>query len=219
MSPSLSDLEKLKRWMEEFVLDRRMGEDEGDALGDGEPIDFSDEPAPADNQIRLWPAGGENEQPVYGLIRSEGYDRWQVFPFSPYAFPALPEELAVREDPPVRVVQGWNCRWVTTHEVSASWQVSELNGEMVLFFERWWLALRAESLDPGVFGAKTGPQLRHPLDPRLEYMDAERVRVDAVLGEAPVDYGESGVQMAAEDEVDEYGTTGRGRSGGEDGEG
>jgi hypothetical protein len=206
MSDSLPDLLKLKRWMEEYVLDRRMGEEsvEERAYG-GESPDFSGESAPAEYQIRLWPAAAAGAQPVYGLVRSEGYGRWCIFPFSPYAFPAIPEELRVLQDPPVRVVQGWNIRSVPTGVVAASWQVSELPKDQRLLFERWWVRVQSGDGSDGDGDGMTGPALLHPLDPRHGYLDHERKRVDAVLGETQVVYDEHGQQKAAEPaEEDEY---------------
>ena len=209
MPSPLSDILKLKRWMEEYVLDQRMGEEklcEFEKVGD---VDFSGEPEAEENQIRLWPAVREGDQPLYGLIRPDGYDRWRVFPFSPYAFPAMPDELLIREDPPVQVIQGWNTRSVPSGQVEKSWRVADLPVEKAFLLERWWVMVQSGTLPSERFGEDIGPELRHPLDPRFEYMDFERERVDQVLGEATVEYGTGGMQMAAEeDEGEEYGAPG-----------
>lgn len=192
--------------MEEYVLDRRMGVESFPGSGVEEEVDFSSEPPPEDYQIRLWAPLEEGTSPLYGLLLSSGYDAWQVLPFSPYAFPAVPEELRVREDPPARVVQGWNARGVDTRSASASWKVADLPEDCRFLFQRWCLMIQAEEEVKETFADDVGPELRHPLDPRLEYLEVERTRVDLTLGEASAPYGMQQRDLAAEtpDPEEEY---------------
>lgn len=200
--PEDSDLVALQKWMEDYLLDRRLDDDLSSGPLVQHPPDFSGEPPPADNQIRLWPAVREDDPPLYGLVKEFGYDRWNVLPFSPYAFPALPEELRVREEPPVRVVQGWNFRAVACSLVAKSWFVTGIAVEVALILERWWMGVQAGEVPQEGFGDAVGPELRHPLDPRHGYLDTERVRVDQILGETPAIYNGSELRQAAEPKED-----------------
>lgn len=198
MAKKQSELYKLKRWMEEVVLDHRMGRDGELEMGDSSAPDFSQEPAPSENQIRLWPAVQGGDQPLYGVVHSSEYGFWRVLPFSPYAFPALPEELRIREEPPVRVLQGWNSRLVPQQRCAASWRVAELSAEQIFVFERWWLMVQSGEVSGASFGSETGPEIRHPQDPRHDYLASERTRVDMILGEEQAHYGEDSLRKAAE---------------------
>jgi hypothetical protein len=200
--PAQSDLIALQKWMEEYVLDKRLGEEPSGGPLVQSDLDFSGEPPPADNQIRLWPSVREEDPPLYGLVKESGYDQWMELPFSPYAFPALPEELRVREEPPARVVQGWNFRAVTGARVAASWMVAMIPEAYALLLERWWMCVQAGEMPREGFGEAVGPVLRHPLDPRHGYLDAERIRVDQILGETPAVYADQELGKAAEPNED-----------------
>ncbi len=192
---------KLKIWMEDYALQKQMEIQIAGENGEGEAPDFSLEPAPAEGQIRLWPAVEMDFPPMYGLLMRAGYGCWRVFPFSELATPATPGEMAVREDPPVRVLQGWNARELPQAKVSQSWWVDDVPEKMLFQVNLWWLCLEAGSELSGNLCALCGPPLRHPLDPRHEYLDKEAQRADICLGEAPAIYKTEGdLKKAAEPE-------------------
>jgi hypothetical protein len=192
-----TEREKLAAWCEELAL-YRIPDGETEALCPQDSPDFSEQPVPEEGQIRLWPAGEQDAAPLYGLLVHAGYDRWQVLPFSPLGEPAVPAEVRVREEPPVQILEGWNRRELSGAQVRRSWCVDRIP-EKVWFWLRDWLILVEEGRDmPERFREQTGPALRHPLDPRHEWLDAEAARVDDCLGEPSATYGTSSESIAAE---------------------
>ncbi|MDF3129835.1 hypothetical protein P0Y35_11560 [Kiritimatiellaeota bacterium B1221] len=192
---------KLKLWMEDYALHKQLEIQAAETGGAGEAPDFSEEPAPAEGQIRLWPAVEMFFPPMYGLLMRAGYGRWRVFPFSELATPATPGELLVREDPPVRVLQGWNARSLPQAKVAQSWFVDVVPAEKLFQVNLWWLCLEGGSEPGGDLCRRCGPRLRHPQDPRHEYLDLEANRADVCLGEAPAVYQvDRDLKQAAEPE-------------------
>lgn len=197
------ELRKLQAWMEEYLLDQRWNEDSSQSIG-SVPLSMEEmASSPASGQILLWPAQ-ENAPPFYGMIWSAGYDAWWVFPFSPYATPATPEELRIREHPPVRVIQGWNVRKTSASELRGAWLVETLGDEAQLMVERWWLQLQSGGADRGGTMAEVGPSLVHPLDPRFTYLDQQRQYVDAFLGEVTPEAQDPQQRAAESSEEDDY---------------
>jgi len=193
---------KLQMWMEDYALYQLLQSEKLSKSEACTPPGFSQEPSPAERQIRLWPAKNMEWPPLYGVILSAGYTRWRVFPFSELAHPGVPQELKVCEEPPLRVLQGWNTREMSTRVAAQSWFVGVLPEEKWFEVNRWWLALSAGS---PLAGPNTGPELRHPRDPRHDYMEQEVCRIDACLGEERAEYGvKEKLKKAAEPES-EYG--------------
>lgn len=205
--------EKLRQWLELYVRDRRLAGagdavEDGGAGGDaggGERVDFGGEAGVQAGQIRLWPAVDGGSPPCYGVVlRAAGYGMWRVVPVSPLGLPGVPGELRVMEEPPVQVVQGWNCRVVPAGAVAASWVAGALPDAEVFRLEGFLLGLEAGEVPEGC-RERAGPPLVHPLDPRHEYLDEERERVDRVLGAASAFLGGEGSDSwseAAEPEGD-----------------
>jgi len=200
--------EKLQKWMEDYAVHDLLQETGARASCPTfpEPIDFSKESLLAEGQIRLWPACDVEYPPLYGLVMRAGYGRWRVFPFSQLSLPALPQELMIRSAPPAQILQGWNAREIPSAKAAQSWFIESLPDQDCFLVNRWWLCLSAGDQMPHEFEAQVGPQLRHPLDPRHEYLDAEALRSDTCLAEASAVYGERpDIQKAAEPETD-YGS-------------
>lgn len=192
--------QKLTRWLEDYALHCQM-DIENAAGGEGSPPDFSGEMSAAEAQIRLWPSLGLQTEPMYGLLLSAGYARWRVIPFSPFLTPALPQELLIIEEGPARVLQGWNARELSGKQVAASWVVSHLAEEKLFLVHRWWLMLASGEVDVRGFGDLLGPPLRHPMDPRHDYLDSESDRADLCLAESSAHYEMGGpLDLAAEPE-------------------
>lgn len=194
---------KLKNWMEEYALHRLLDVELSAGENQKSTADFSQEPVPAAGQIRLWPAVKICWPPMYGLLMRAGYGFWRVFPFSELACPATPQELRIRNEAPVRVLQGWNARELSDAQVRHSWFVDALPEADLFRVNLWWTALQAGTTVAGGLQALCGPPLRHPLDPRHEYLDAESGRADGCLGERPAKYQVAGeLPKAAEPESD-----------------
>lgn len=198
----------LQNWLLEYELYQQLRPAVEEQNFDTAAIDFSLEPAPSEGQIRLWPARNLVDEPVYGLLMRGGYGQWRVFPFSPLALPAVPEELRVREEGPVWVIEGWNVRTGLSAMVESSWCVGELEEEVRFRVHSWCLALEHGDY-PETLSDYIGPPLRHPLDPRHIYRDEEQQRVDRCLGELvpAVDFDAPDLDIAAEPEAGYGGQT------------
>ncbi|MDA3872937.1 MAG: hypothetical protein PF795_03135 [Kiritimatiellae bacterium] len=193
----------LQNWLVEYELYQQMRLSVDDEICEAVPLDFSGEPPPCEGQIRLWPAKNLADEPVYALLMRGGYGQWRLLPFSPLALPAVPEELRVREEGPVRVIQGWNSKTVSTSRVESSWCVCELEEDVRFRVNSWLLAIEKEGCFPETLPAYIGPPLHHPLDPRHEYREDEQRRVDYCLGESlpAVDSDAPDLDIAAEPEA------------------
>ena len=105
----------------------------------------------------------ENHAPEYSI----------VVPFSRFATPALPGELALETDiPALRVVCAWNRCRVCTTVLQASWHITTLPADA--FAECRELSAAANGTPtPARLLDRVGPPLTHPLDPRHRYIDGE----------------------------------------------
>lgn len=175
---------RLQSWLQEWTLWQSMREDEPLETGRWAPsVDFSGEPAPAAGDVRLWPARDPRDPPFYGVLLPGSYGSWRVVPFSPFATPATPEELVVRDAPPLRVLQGWNRRSFTRQGAASAWKVDSLASESLWTLHAWITALASNGPPPAQLLHNTGPPLCHPLDPRHVYLDEEFERTERALGE------------------------------------
>lgn len=193
MNPT-REQEMLAEWLREWSLDQALREEEvAETVLPVEPI--TGEPQPAAGQIRLWPARDAEDEPFYGLLIPAGYGSWDLLPFSPFATPATPEEWRFRNTMPLRVAQAWNRRRIPRAVAETSWCAETLSD---LEFQRVLRVLTR--LDSGEAGdADCGPPLRHPLDPRRDYLEEETGRVTRALGEAwPRSVEGADVLLAAE---------------------
>jgi hypothetical protein len=202
----MTDKDKLAEWFQEYALWEalRLPEDNA-AMADGSgEEDFAREPAPADRQIRLW-AGAD--QPLYGCVLGGGYDQWRVVPFSALCVPAVPQEMRLRTEGPAQVLEGWNVRRIPGRLARKSWKVDDLRESERFEVESWLLTVEAGGDPPPMLRDRTGPPLRHPMDPRQDYLLSEGSRVDGVLGEPEAVYGEGtgSLPKAAENPEEDYG--------------
>jgi hypothetical protein len=198
--------QKLRAWMEEYHLQRILREDESPPERWVPSLTFSEQPAPAEGQIRLWPATHNNDPPFYGFLLTGHYGTWKVLPFSSLSIPATPQEWACRERGPASVLQGWNRREVPSAKVQASWFAEDAAAELLLCVRIWWTALESGGPAPASLSPQLGPPLWHPADPRYEFLTAESERVDRSLGESlALRLEEPAAAWAAEDST-LYGT-------------
>jgi len=176
----------LSDWLGEWTLDQALGEEEAThsaVASPTPPADLGGEAPPVAGQIRLWPGGDARDPPCYGLLLPSGYGEWWVLPFSRFAHPASPDEWRLRDDPPARVLQGWNRRRIATARAAASWPAGQVPGDGLFLPHAFLHGLESGGAPPPALRAGLGPPLRHPLDPRHEYRDLEWERVGRALGE------------------------------------
>jgi len=201
----MTDHDKLAAWFQDYSLWRALqhSEDEPEA-GMDTAAGFQESSRPAEGQIRLWPGG---ELPLYGLLIRSEYDQWTVIPFSVLSEPAVPQELRIRTSGPAQVLQGWNARRLGGRQVAESWKADDLQEEEQFRVEGWWLAVEAGAEPPPLVRDHVGPPLRHPLDPRQEYLLSEANRSDGILGEPVATYGleNDSLPLAAENPEENYG--------------
>lgn len=202
-----NDQKKWAAWWREYNLRNalEMPEDEKPSEGEGPRRgDFAGEPPPADGQIRLWPGAAG---PIYGWLKALGYDRWLVVPFSSLAVPASPAEYRWRDAGPAQVLQAWNARGITGKTAAWSWRVDGIPETERFELEAWLTAARDDGNASGPWEERAGPPLRHPLDPRQAYFEAEAERVGEFFGDAVETDGadRDDLPRAAESPEREYG--------------
>ena len=105
-------------------------------------------------------------------------------PFSVLAEPALPAEFRLRREGPARVLQAWNARTVSGKIAAASWKVDEIPESERFLLDAWLAATREDVNASGPWDDRTGPPLRHPLDPRQTYLETEADRVGECVGDS-----------------------------------
>ncbi|NQU40398.1 MAG: hypothetical protein HQ523_10635 [Lentisphaerae bacterium] len=137
---------------------------------------------------------------------------WTVLPFGLLSEPATPDEIRTdRTPPPLRVLCPWNRLQITTAHLQRCWLADQLTPE-----EAMWLgsALSMHGEHAPHPPERTGPALRHPLDPRHDYRAREaafRQRLTATVA-SPLRYdttiNPSALLKAAEDRAP-YGTAER----------
>jgi hypothetical protein len=122
----------------------------------------------------------ENEatraRPVYvALVEAIRDSRWLVVPFGRFPLPAVPGELATsRKAAPLQVLCVWNAARIDAKRLARGWQVGRLNPR-----EKRWLRQLLD-LPPGqkpaaALAPRLGSPLIHPLDPRHDYLEQERM--------------------------------------------
>ncbi len=190
--------ERLDRWLCEWDIFEAMHEaDEAVPVPATEPAvrpDSTGEEAAAIGvgDVRLLhPAAGESgRRPVYVVVLSdESPDRVLVAPFGQFAEPAVPGELLMRGlAPGIQVLCVWNRRCLARERLAASWLVARLADAdlgRVLTVQRH--SIEGEALPEDV-ARDVGPPLKHPLDPRHEYLARERSFMNSLVREC-VDAG------------------------------
>lgn len=137
-------------------------------------------------------------RPVYVALAGELQSgAWLAVPFGRFPVPALPGELATgRAAAPLQVLCVWNHAPIAAERLARGWQVGRLCAR-----EQRWLRQLLD-LPPGraprkPLAQRLGPPLVHPLDPRHDYIEQERMLW--LAGDEPSRCGESTVPCTADD--------------------
>jgi hypothetical protein len=192
---------RLERWLDEWSIDRRLRD--GDALCGAPPrTDLTGNNATEARQaasphtiapcvervavgqiLLLHPSvPGAGEHPRYlAILEQDGADTFVAVPYSRFAEPATPGELLTgREAPCLRVVCAWNARSLPASVLAHAWLIDTLTDaerrEILCILN----AARTDEPPPPELAERTGLAPRHPLDPRHDYMDAERTAMNLV---------------------------------------
>ncbi|MBL7077638.1 MAG: hypothetical protein ISS31_09205 [Kiritimatiellae bacterium] len=188
---------RLARWLAEWELFQALTP---------EKVDIAERPAPPllslsqpddtpvhPGDIRLLHPRFESSIPRYVAVaaNTDG-DGWHVVPFGLLTEPATPGEVVTRRSAPaLRVLCLWNQFSLPTTMLQCCWRVDRLSEE-----EKAWLQSDLPS-------HRVGPPLRHPLDPRWDYLEMEsefRQRVSrGTRRQVTYDITPSELRKAAED--------------------
>ncbi len=191
--PSRNDAtgrERLAAWLAEWELDRVLAETEAhdDAsppgpmarIGRGTPWVTPFEPRPpVPGEIRLMSPPEAADPPLALAVLDMEGEVCRVAPFGRFRHPAVPAELRV--DPPqpwLRVLCLWNVRARLLTDLVSSWPLGHLSTHDLGLARELLDVLESDGEVPEALHARTGPPLRHPMDPRREYLREERRRVD-----------------------------------------
>jgi len=162
------DRARLARWLAEWELFRALASATDDDAG--APTDtprglspLTGEAPVTTGDIRLLHPRLEPGGPRYiGVIANTDSNTWIVVPFGLLAEPATPEEVITgRDTPALRVLCPWNQFSMSTTMLQYCWRVDRLTDTET--------ALCQTALPVG----RIGPPLRHPLDPRWDYLEME----------------------------------------------
>jgi hypothetical protein len=93
--------------------------------------------------------------------------------------------LSGREAAPLRVLCAWNARRMTPAQLADSWYVDDLSDEELGEAAALLQHLRFGQPVPDPLRGRTGPPLRHPADPRHEYLEEE----EGLLAWLPAAFG------------------------------
>lgn len=122
--------------------------------------------------IVLLPPIGETTaaRPVYVALAEKRDNQWTAVPFSRFSLPATEEEFATRSDfEPTKVLCLWNAGTVPVTILSRGWRVGKLKAPDLKTVLKFLSGEKAELPDN-----RRGPMLRHPLDPRHDYLEEEK---------------------------------------------
>ncbi len=166
LTPNSHQRNRLSRWLREWNLLKAFETDRTVEYAAG-PVQTLDENSQNSQitagEIRLLPPDLEPSAVRYiAILDRQAKGRWLVVPFGLLSEPATPEEvLTDREAPALRVLCPWNRFTMDAGLLQRCWQVGQLNAE-----EENWLQTTPPS-------DRAGPPLRHPLDPRWDYLEME----------------------------------------------
>ena len=196
--PSRAQSERLARWLHEWQVEDALREP-SETAGPPAPVEAGNrcridlgglaadparDPAPAAGQVRLLsPLLTDTiEWPLYvALLCRESYG-FVLAPFGRFSEPAVPGELlSGRDTPALRVLCLWNARVPPARALRLSWVVDRLSGEESALFVAAWRHVRAHARPPPGLEDRTGPPLRHPDDPRHDYLAVEQGVMDRVM--------------------------------------
>lgn len=138
-------------------------------------------------------------RPVYvALTEKLRGDRWLAVPFGRFLVPGLPGEMATgRTAAPLQVLCVWNRAPAAAQRLRRGWLVGRLDARG----QRWLrqlLDLPSGRQPSRALARRLGPPLVHPLDPRHDYIEEERMIWFA--GQAPSRCGESAAPYHADND-------------------
>ncbi len=166
LTPVPEHRERLARWLQEWQLYRALA-DETPAQDPAAPAltlaKAPHSPAVTRGDIRLIHPSFEPADVRYIAVVARGdADDWLVVPFGRLSEPATTEEVRTdRSIPALRVLCPWNRFSMTTTALQRCWLVDRLTDQ-----EADWTGLTLPR-------KRTGPPLRHPFDPRWDYLEME----------------------------------------------
>jgi len=168
---------QLRGWLAERDLDRRLSLSATPAAVNVLRYDQRKSAHSAGDVCLLAPAA--DWSPVYVLLLEKSHDaRWIVVPFGRYAAPAVPGEwrtgLAAI---PLRVLCFWNAQEISAEQfvgAPAKYFSKKQFQDAVSVYR--YVAHGESAADR--LTCRLGPSILHPADPRYEYLDEERERLN-----------------------------------------
>lgn len=190
---------RLQRWLHEWHIER--------ALRDEDEIGLQAPTSPVPPAGRLGPSTAISEKhPRPGQIRllfpetpalrcrpryvvilhALKSSNFLIAPFGVFSEPAVPGEWKTsRAQAHLATLCLWNTRKVPASLISRSWSVDNLTPKELAAARTIHHASTTRRAIPARFRDAVGPPLRHPLDPRHEYLDEERTWMDQFLSVVP----------------------------------
>lgn len=185
--------ERLANWLHEWHIDRALKEE---VISASVPrTGAGGESGPEVGQIRLMrPIAQAVESPLYVVVLDHVVSGdWRVAPFSRFSEPAVPGEWMTGLDArPLRVLCLWNARTVSAERLAQSWIVESMSEDKRVKALSIRDLLDSGEAFPEALQRETGPPLRHPLDPRHDYIDEETDHLDRYFGTEPAAAGSAG---------------------------
>ncbi len=131
-----------------------------------------------EGDIVLLPPDAEatRARPWYvALLSSERPGRWLAAPFGRFPLPALPGEWATgRRAGPLKVICLWNRGLLGEERLRRGWRVGRMTAREQTAVAQL-MAPMAERALTARLASRIGPPLAHPLDPRHDYIEDERL--------------------------------------------
>jgi len=215
---------RLARWLHEWQIEQALQDVPQDYLEgtqeverpsvkldrDVEAASTDDEPTLARGQVRLlWPeVSGAGDVPVYvAILDVDEHDRPLTVPFSRFAEPGLPGELATGiAARPLRVLCLWNAQHLPRATLCRSWLAAGLSNSELETAVTAYLCISADKTLPAELVTRSGPPLVHPDDPRHVYRARQALRMDRIAGAQvtylPLESEQRDLPLAAEDGPD-----------------
>ncbi len=200
---------RLSAWLHEWSIHETLSHEATDdfpAFNSG--LADADDTLPCPGHIRLMhpaTAGLAHPRPIYFTILSIHPDSATIVPFGPLATPAVPGEWSTGLEPPcLRVLSLWNHARVHPRALRHSWPARELDEQTLAVAATLLDCVLTDSPPPPQHEPTCGPPLIHPLDPRHEYLDRERMLMETVCRESALPSGfyqrdTQNLRLAAED--------------------
>ncbi len=182
---TLAQRQKLAQWMAEWHIEHDLQEKESPPVVCApKPADPHPTPLVPGHIALLQPLSPPlATRPRYlAVLDRRPDDTLLMAPFSRFSCPATPGELELGGTAlPTRVLCVWNARWTHPADLPAYWEAGSLTSE-----ERTDALVLAQHLMgeiplPRSLEERIGPPVRHPLDPRHDYLDEEKEWMHACL--------------------------------------